>query len=76
MSELVFDTFAGILASAKSCMQLPECCQFVGCHKVSACSHHAIPSLMVLHSKPVLLADSNIGGSGQAIEERKVILKR
>lgn len=56
-------------------MQLPEHCGFVVFEKNSACFLDAIPSLIAVHAKQVLRANSSIPGSEEVVKAFKVFLQ-
>lgn len=73
--ELVLDTCAGTLMTAKDCLRLSEHSRIYGCEMDAACFPDALPSQMEVYTKHVLSPCSNVAGNEHAVEASKVFLK-
>lgn len=74
--ELVLDTCAAILVTAKARFQKSRPRRLVACVKRSACFGDAVPSLVKIYQKPVLSLDASIDASEQVVEEGNVFVNR
>lgn len=69
--EQLLDTCGSTLATAREYLQLPKHCQFVWCEKDSARFQAALPSLMQVYAKHVLILDYYITASEEAVAASK-----
>lgn len=49
--EVVLNTYAGTLVTAKACLRLPETCQFLGREEGYACFQNSLPALVMVKVK-------------------------
>lgn len=70
----MLDNSAGIYATAKVCLQLPERRRIVGCVKDSARFQDVFPSLEKGCAKQVFSADYNIAGGDEVVEAEKLFV--
>lgn len=73
--ELVLDTCASTLATAKACFQMPERHRFVECDKDSFRVQHEVLSLLQVYEKYILNPDFNIAWCEIAVQASKMYLK-